>query len=202
MPKLKVYRTPIGFYDAYVAATSQKAALAAWGADADLFARGAADVVTDGQLTKAPLADPGKVIRLPRGTEAQHLQALGRAQPAPRRRTASAKEPKARTATPAAETLETRPPPKPARKAAAPKPARPRPSRAALDAAERAIREAEARHEAELKDLAERKRALEQEQRALRTRQAEETDRLAAALKKAGAQFREKLTRWAATGTE
>ena len=34
MPKLKVYRTPIGFHDAYVAAPSQKAALDAWGSDA------------------------------------------------------------------------------------------------------------------------------------------------------------------------
>jgi len=202
MPKLKVYRTPIGFYDAYVAATSQKAALAAWGADADLFARGVADVVTDGQLTEAPLADPGKVIRLPRGTEAQHLQALGRAQPAPRRRAVSPKESKARPRTPPTETPEAERPPEPAHKTAAQKRARPRPSRAALDKAERAIREAEARHATELKALTERKRALEQEQRELRKRQADETDRLAASLKKAGAQFREKLTRWAAAGTE
>ncbi len=32
--KLKVFRTPAGFHDAYVAAPSRKAALAAWGADA------------------------------------------------------------------------------------------------------------------------------------------------------------------------
>lgn len=31
--KLKVYRTPIGFHDAYVAAPSQKAALEAWGVE-------------------------------------------------------------------------------------------------------------------------------------------------------------------------
>jgi hypothetical protein len=30
MAKLKVFRTPIGFHDAYVAAPSKKAALAAW----------------------------------------------------------------------------------------------------------------------------------------------------------------------------
>jgi len=202
MPKLKVYRTPIGFYDAYVAATSQKAALAAWGADADLFARGAADVVTDERLTEAPLADPGKVIRLPRGTEALHLQALGRAQPAPRWRAASAKQPKPRTKTPAAETQKARVSSEPARRPAAPKRARPRPSRAALDKAEQAVREAEERHEAERRSLAERKRALEQEQRDLRKRQADETDRLTAALKKAGAQFRERLTRWAGAGAE
>ena len=40
--KLKVFRTPIGFHDAYVAAPSQKAALQAWGTDTDLFARGVA----------------------------------------------------------------------------------------------------------------------------------------------------------------
>lgn len=35
--RLKVYRTPIGFHDTYVAAPSQKAALAAWGSGHDLF---------------------------------------------------------------------------------------------------------------------------------------------------------------------
>ena len=47
MAKLKVFRTPTGFHDAYVAAPSRKAALAAWGAEADLFARGTAEEVTD-----------------------------------------------------------------------------------------------------------------------------------------------------------
>ena len=45
--KLKVYRTPIGFHDAFVAAPSQKTALKSWGADVDLFAYGAAEVVSD-----------------------------------------------------------------------------------------------------------------------------------------------------------
>jgi hypothetical protein len=36
-------RTPIGFHDAYIAATSQKEALKARGTVADLFARGIAD---------------------------------------------------------------------------------------------------------------------------------------------------------------
>ena len=51
--KLKVFRTSAGFDDAYVAAPSRKAALAAWGADADLFARGVAEEVSDTTLTKA-----------------------------------------------------------------------------------------------------------------------------------------------------
>ncbi|MCP2775198.1 hypothetical protein, partial [Salmonella enterica] len=52
--KLKVYRTPIGFHDAYVAAPSQKAALQAWGSDADLFARGVAEQVADPALMEEP----------------------------------------------------------------------------------------------------------------------------------------------------
>ena len=74
---LKVFRTPIGFHDAYVAAPSMKAALAAWGASTNLFAAGAAEVVTDPKLTKEPLARPGEVIRKPRGTDAEHVRALG-----------------------------------------------------------------------------------------------------------------------------
>ena len=54
--KLKVFRTPIGFHDAYVATPTKKAALEAWGTDANLFARGTAEEVTDPKLTAAPLA--------------------------------------------------------------------------------------------------------------------------------------------------
>ena len=74
--KLKVYRTPIGFHDAYVAAPSQKAALEAWGSDHDLFARGAAELVTDAALTAAPLASPGTVVKRSRGTTAEQIAAL------------------------------------------------------------------------------------------------------------------------------
>jgi len=74
--KLKVYRTPIGFHDASVAAPSQKAALEAWGSDSDLFARGSAEQVTDPELMKAPLEKPGEVIKSPRGTRREHLAAL------------------------------------------------------------------------------------------------------------------------------
>jgi hypothetical protein len=74
--KLKAYRTPIGFHDAYVAATSQKATLKAWGADVDLFARGVAKVVTDEKLAKASLEAPGIVTRMLRGTSDEHMAAL------------------------------------------------------------------------------------------------------------------------------
>ena len=75
--KLKVFRTTTGFHDAYVAAPSQKAALEAWGADANLLARGVAEQVTDPKLMAAPLERPGEVIKLSRGDLATQLRALG-----------------------------------------------------------------------------------------------------------------------------
>jgi hypothetical protein len=73
--KLKVYRTPIGFHDAYVAASSQKAALEAWGAETNLFGREIAEQVTDPRLMKVPLEHPGQVVKVLRGTEAEQLAA-------------------------------------------------------------------------------------------------------------------------------
>lgn len=74
---LKVFRTSVGFEDAYIAASSQKAALAAWGAKGNLFAQGGAEVVTDPALAKVALERPGEVIRVPRGSAAEHLAAVG-----------------------------------------------------------------------------------------------------------------------------
>ena len=74
--KLKVYRTAAGFNDAYVAATSQKAALEAWGSERDLFARGMAELVTDPALTAEPLASPGVVVKHSRGTTAEQIKAM------------------------------------------------------------------------------------------------------------------------------
>lgn len=76
MPKLKVFRTSIGFHDAYVAAPSRAAALRAWGANTDLFAVGAAELIEEPKLTEAPLAEPGKVVRVSRGTISDHLGSL------------------------------------------------------------------------------------------------------------------------------
>ena len=128
--RLKVFCTPIGFHDAYVAAPSQKAALAAWGADADLFARGLAAKAMDPELTAAALADPGRVIRVPRGTASQHLaEAAKTPLKRTRRRAAEADERKPSTApAPRARSARSRPAP--------PRPVVPRPSREDLDAAE------------------------------------------------------------------
>ena len=83
-PKLKVFRTPIGFHDAYVAAPSQKAALEAWGADGNLFAQGIAEQVDDPKLMEEPLANPGKVIKRVRGSADEHFEALDRTERKPR----------------------------------------------------------------------------------------------------------------------
>jgi hypothetical protein len=119
--KLKVYRTPIGFHDAYVAAPSQKAALEAWGSDSDLFAQKIAEQVTDPDLMDEALAYPGKIIRKLRGTTAEQVEALG---------VDAAKE-----------------------NAKRPAKSKAKPSRAALDRAEREVQEIKQRQDDEMRLL-------------------------------------------------
>jgi hypothetical protein len=65
--RLKIFKTPIGFHDAYVAAPSREAALAAWGAGTDLFSAGIAELATvESQAAKAAMARPGQVVRVRR----------------------------------------------------------------------------------------------------------------------------------------
>lgn len=127
---LKVFRTAAGFQDAYVAATSQKAALEAWGSKTNLFAGGLAELVTDPKLTKAALAQPGVVIRVARGTAAQHLAAAGKQKaPAGKARVDDAAELEEEKAAP----------PKPKRR-------KPKPRRAAFERAEAALEKARKTH--------------------------------------------------------
>jgi hypothetical protein len=144
--KLKVFRTAAGFHDAYVAAPSRKAALAAWGAERDLFARGAAEEVTDAALMEEPLAHPGEVIKRSRGSAAEQFAALPADAPKAKRAA------KARTAT---STATAKPSPKPA----------PKPSRDALDAAQDAIDAAERDWRKVQRELAARQAALDHERR-------------------------------------
>ena len=175
--KLKVFRTPIGFHDAYVAAPTKKAAIEAWGTGKDVFTRGEAEIVTDPKLTKEPLARPGEVIKRLRGTAAEQLAALGRDEsPAPRR--ASAEPARSKSAT--------KPPPQP----------KPRTSRAKLDEAEAALAEAEARHKEALAGIEAREKALANERAALEKKQRAERDRLEARRAKAEAAHEEALQRW------
>lgn len=173
MPKLKVFRTPIGFHDAYIAAPSQKAALEAWGADANLFARGVAEIVTDPKLTKEPLANPGAVIRKPRGTAAEHVAALPK----------TARKPKSKA--PEVEAIPSKPRPRP----------RP-PSRTKLTTAEKALAQVEARHQAEEDDLKRRERALAHERQQLDHRHQREARKLRGAAEEARDRYQAALDEW------
>jgi hypothetical protein len=174
--KLKVFCTPVGFHDAYVAAPSQKAALAAWGSRHDLFARGLAHTVDDPELAKEPLAHPGEVIRRSRGTAAEQIAALPKA--AKRRRSEPVGEKKARPAA------------KKARKPA------PRPDRAPLDKAEDALAKAEARQRKELAALEKRAAALRKERERLEKRQAAETARLRRTADQARERYERAMREW------
>lgn len=137
---LKVYRTPIGFHDAFVAAPSQKAALAAWGSDANLFARGVAEVVTDPALTAEPLARPGEVIKRLRGTADEQLAAA----PSPAKKPVKAAPTSAKA------------------------PAGPRPDRRAVEAAEKVLAKAEERQRLAEQALTAKEAALAEQRRKLR----------------------------------
>ena len=173
MAKLKVFRTPIGFHDAYIAAPSQKAALEAWGADANLFARGVAEVVTDPQLTKEPLAKPGEVIRKLRGTAAEHVAALPK----------SVKKLKSKAAEIEAVPSKRRPKARP-------------PSRSKVTAAEKAVAEMEARHQAAEEELAKRERALAHEREQLDKRHGREARKLRRAADEARDAYQGALDEW------
>lgn len=173
--KLKVFRTPTGFHDAYVAAPSRKAALAAWGADADLFARGTAEEVTDPRLMAEPLRHPGEVIRVSRGDLAAQLKALGPRKKPPR---SGAKQ------APAAE-------PKPAAKAA-----KPPPKRDKVDQADEALAAAQARQAKERATLEKERAAIERQIDALEARHEKEIERIEQRRDKAQAAYRRALESW------
>jgi hypothetical protein len=184
--KLKVFRTPIGFHDAYIAAPSQKAALEAWGSETNLFASGAAERVEDPELIREPLENPGKVIRRIRGTMAEHMAALPknkrRALPKSTREDIESAAPRARKARPAAQKL-------------SPKP-RPRPDRAALDRAEAALADVEQRHGDERAALAKRQSELDRERRKLEADQARELERVERKIETARRKYDRALQAW------
>ena len=177
---LKVYRTAIGFHDAYVAAPSPKPALEAWGTDKNLFARGAAEVVTDPALTAEPLTSPGKVVTRSRGGLAEQLKAAGPTRRAPPKRQAVEAPAKAKA----------RPKPKPK------PPPKPRPSRAALDEAEAALEAFQAEAEAELAGLRQREAELRKERERLESRQRAKSDQLARRVARAKERYEEAMDRW------
>jgi len=171
--KLKVYSTPIGFHDALVAAPSQKAALEAWGAGTNLFSQGAAHVVTDKDLAKVPLEHPGQVVRVLRGSKEEQLAALAK-QELPKRSKRST-----------AEVLPRRP-----RKRVH------KPSRSAVDKAEKALEKLEKRQAGQRQKLEKERDSIERELRELRRRHESERDQAQGELEKAQADYDEALSRY------
>jgi hypothetical protein len=187
--KLKVFRVPIGFHDAYVAAPSQKAAIEAWGSDRDVFARGEAELVTDPALAAEPLASPGEVVKRLRGTAAEQLAAL------PPNKSAASRKQEAGAAIAALRTKEARPAPrgrqaKPARKVV------PRPSRAALERAEAALAQAQDERDDVLARLREQEAALAKERARLEKTHSAELGKLKAKRDKAAAAYEQAMERW------
>ena len=164
--KLKVYRTPIGFHDAYVAAPSQKAALKAWGSEANLFARGLAEEVNDETLSREPLENPGQVILRSRGTAAEQLAALPADRPkrkSGRRDTQDEDAPSRSRPIRTSALARPSPPVAKARHVEA----RPKPSRAKLDTAERRLEDLLRQQDEQDRDLRRREQALARERRGL-----------------------------------
>jgi hypothetical protein len=168
--KLKVFRTPIGFHDAYVAAPSQKAALEAWGSDHNLFARGEAELVEDPALTAEPLAHPGEVIKRLRGTAEEQMAALP-----PDKKRQPTRSPNTRE--------------KPAKSV-------PRPTRASLDRAEEKLAAAEQRHAKALAALAKQEEDLRRRRRAAEKERNAELDKLRAAVDHQRDVYERKLEEW------
>ena len=165
--KLKVFRSDAGFYDAYVAAPSMKAALAAWGSDKNLFAIGAAEEVKDPALTKEPLAKPGHIIR-----RLRHMPA------------SKGKAPKTKPE------CERSAPPPPVEKSP------PRPDRRPVTVAEAALAQLKKQHEVEMKAVREREEILAKERRRLEGRQEGQRRKLEQALSKAKARYERAIARW------
>jgi len=171
--KLKVFVTPIGFHDAYVAAPSQKAALEAWGADSNIFAQGIAEQVTDPKLMEEPLASPGKVIKRVRGSADEHFAELDRA--APRKK--AAKE--------SGKVVQLKP-----------KKPKPKPSRDELEAAEEALEKAGKKQRKKLREIDQELQALERKRRELQRKIEAERDKLAEKAEQARAKYEQAMREW------
>ena len=188
--RLKVFRTPIGFHDAYVAAPSRKAALEAWGADSNIFAQGIAEEVTDPDPGSSPglrqviedaLARPGEVIRRVRGSAEEHVAA-------------AESENRQRSSKPRASPHPQPLPIKARGEKAKKRP--PKPSRDKLDAAEAALEKAGKKQRKALGRIDEQIRKLERERRDLQRKQERERDGLAEEVERARSAYQRAMRAW------
>jgi hypothetical protein len=65
-PRIKVFRTTVGFTDWVVATSSQQAALEAWDVSRNLFTTGDATITEDPAAIKLALDNIGKAVPLPK----------------------------------------------------------------------------------------------------------------------------------------
>src|ERR1700761_246282 len=140
--KLKVFQAQFGFYDTVVAASSQAAALRAWGTHQNLFASGEATVTNDEAAITAALQHPETPLRRAVGSnDAFQLEpaSLPKVPDAPKRAVAK----------PAAKSKPA-PPPKPAA------------DRSALDAAEAALGQLDEARKREEANLRRRQKELDE----------------------------------------
>lgn len=184
--KLKVFRTPIGFHDAYVAATSQKAALAAWGSESDLFAAGFAEKINDPDLMREPLANPGEVIKRSRGTMTEHMAALPKTAPSQTTDTGKAKGGQPRTRS------KVLPAPKPPLKP------RPRPKRTELDQLEKELLTFERLQDAERARLEKRQADLDRDLRTFETTENMKREDIARKIRRARKKYERAVEAWRA----
>jgi hypothetical protein len=77
-PRIKVFRTQIGFTGWVVATSSQQAALEAWDVSRNLFATGEASVTDDPKAIAAALTDIGKAVAMPRPKRPAKAKKSGR----------------------------------------------------------------------------------------------------------------------------
>lgn len=183
--KLKVFVVPAGFHDAYVAAPSRKAALAAWGSEHDLFARGIAQEVSDPALMAESLAHPGEVIKRSRGTSAEQIAAL------PARAAEDVPAERAKVRRGGAKRVASAP------RKAEPKPEPPpKPSSEALAAAEQALADLEGSYRAADAKLVARRHALDRERRDLDAQHDREGKALSAALAAERDRYDTAMARW------
>jgi hypothetical protein len=151
--RLKVFQAAFGFHESVVAAPSQVAALAIWGARQNLFAEGQAHVTTDAAAVAAALKHPETPLRRAVGSNDPFVLDPADASPP--------KVPRAPTKPAAAEP----------KRAAKQKPVKPRPAdRSALTAAEAVLRRLQSEQEDEQRELERRQAALDKEAAAARRR--------------------------------
>lgn len=139
--RLKVFQAQFGFHDSVVAASSQAAALRAWGTHQNLFADGQARVATDEAAVAAALSHPEIPLRRALGSN-------GAFELEPTTRPSVPDLPKGAVRRPAARAA-----PEARRKA--------RPDRSGLDAAERAVADLDAGRRAEERAFEARRNELD-----------------------------------------